>query len=346
MKNNRCLILLVVLVIIFMGYATVTTANAQEKVILKLHLTHGTIHPFEEGVLHPNMAGAVRLAELLNEKSGGILEIVIYPASALGEDTKILELMQEGIVDIGFSIPVTKVANIISDLNVFSFPFLFVSAEHGKAFAESEKGVELLKSAEEHGLVGLGFTNFFPRYPINRVKPITKVEDFKGLKFRTMGLPAALDTYRYLGANTVSIPFPELYTSLQLGVIDGVENDLLTILSQNYHEVAKYLTLAPVWPFATIFLVSKKTWDKLSPTHQQILQESVPEALEVMSSEYERSFDAVIDILKSEGVTVTTPSDIKPFREAVQPVYDDLLSKLTKEQQDMVSYILELAEEY
>ena len=65
-----------------------------------------------------------------------------------------------------------------------------------------------------------------------------------------------------------------------------------------------------------------------------------------MSSEYERSFDAVIGILKSKGVTVTAPSDIKPFREAVQPVYDDLLSKLTKEQQDMVYYILELAEKY
>jgi len=92
--------------------------------------------------------------------------------------------------------------------------------------------------------------------------------------------------------------------------------------------------------------MSKKTWDKLSPTHQQILRESFPEALEVMSSEYERSFDAVIGILESEGVTVTKPSDIKPFMEAVQPVYDDLLSKLTKEQQDMVHYILELGEEY
>ena len=346
MKNNRWLILLLVLVIIFIGYATAAIANAQEKVILKLHHSHGTTHPFEEGVLHPNQSGSERLAELVSEKSGGTLQIVIYPASALGDDVKIVELMQEGIVDISFSNPVAKAANVIPDMNVFSFPFLFVSVEHGKAFAKSEKGAELLKSAENHGLVGLGFTNFFPRYPINRIKPITKVEDFKGLKFRTMGLPAALDTYRYLGANTVSIPFPELYSSLQLGVIDGVENDLLTILSQNYYEVAKYLTLVPVWPFATVALMSKKTWDKLSTTHQQILRESVPEALEVMSSEYERSFDAVIGILESRGVTVTKPTDIKPFIEAVQPVYDELLSKLTKEQQDMVHYILELGEEY
>ncbi len=335
-----------VLVIIFMGYITATNANAQEKIIMKLHNSHGTEHPFEEGALHPNHAGALRLAELVYEKSGGTLQIGIYPASALGADEKIIELMQEGIVDIHFSMPVAKAANVIPDMNVFSFPFLFVSIEHGKAFAQSEKAAELLKTAEEHGLVGLGFANFFPRYPINRVKPLEKVEDFKGLKFRTMGLPAALDTYRYLGANTVSIPFPELYSSLQLGVIDGVENDLLTILSQNYYEVAKYLTLVPVWPFATVTLMSKKTWDKLSPTQQQIIQESVPEALELMMSEYERSFDAVFEILKSKGVTITKPSNIKPFIEAIQPVYDDTLSKLTKEQQDMVHYIVELGEKY
>jgi len=146
MKNNRWLILLLALVIIIMGYATI--ANAQDKVTLKLHHSHGTTHPFEEGVLHPNQAGAERLAELVNEKSGGTLQIVIYPASALGDDVKIVELMQEGIVDISFSNPVAKAANVIPDLNVFSFPFLFVSIEHGKAFARSEKAAELLKSAE------------------------------------------------------------------------------------------------------------------------------------------------------------------------------------------------------
>ncbi len=343
MKSKRYLILMLVLIIIFIG---ITVTSAEEKVILKLHHAMPTAHPFEEGALHPYQAGAVKLAELVNEKSDGSLQIVIYPANALGEDEKILELMQEGIVDMSLVMPVAKASAIIPDMNVFSFPFLFVSSEHGKAFAQSEKGIELLKSAEEYGLVGLGFSTFIFRYPINRIKPLTTVEDFNGLKFRTMGLPAALDTYRYLGTNTVSIPFGELYSSLQLGVIDGVENDLLTLLSQNYYEVAKFLTLVPVWPFASITLMSQKNWNKLSPTHQEILRESITEALNVLDSEYERGLNTAIDILKKEGVSVSEPSDVKPFIEAVQPVYDGLLPKLTKEQQDIVQYILKLGEDF
>lgn len=349
MKNNRWLILLLVLGVIFistLGSGTVTATNTEEKVVLSLYQAHATLHPFEEGVLYPNQAGAVKIAELVNERSGGTLQIEIYPGTALGDDEKVLELMQEGIVDMSLTMPAAKVAAIIPDMNVLSLPFLFVSSEHGKAFAQSEKGVELLKSVEEHGLFGLAFCNFFSRYPINRVRPIITVQDFKGLKFRTMGLSTALKSYQRLGANTVSIPFGELYTSLQLGVIDGVENDLMTILSQKYHEVAKYLTLVPVWPFACLTLISKETWDKLSPIHQQILWEATSEGVNLMESEYERSFVAAIDILKSRGVTVNKPSDLRPFIEAVHPIYDELLPTLTKKQQDMVNYILELGEKY
>ena len=343
MKKNKYLIALLVLTIIFMSIAM---SGAAEKVVLKLHHAMPTTHPFEEGALHPYQAGAVKLAELVKEKSGGSFEIAIYPANALGEDEKIMELMQEGIVDMSLVMPVAKAAAIIPDMNVFSFPFLFVSSEHGKAFAQSEKGLELLKTAEAHGLVGLGFSTFIFRYPINRIKPLTTVEDFSGLKFRTMGLPAALDTYRYLGTNTVSIPFGELYSSLQLGVIDGVENDLLTLLSQNYYEVAEYLTLIPVWPFASITLMSQKSWDKLSSSQQEILQELITEALNVLDSEYERGLNTAIDMLKEEGVSVSKPSDVNPFIEAVQPVYDELLPKLTKGQQDIVQYILKMGEDF
>jgi TRAP-type C4-dicarboxylate transport system substrate-binding protein len=131
-----------------------------------------------------------------------------------------------------------------------------------------------------------------------------------------------------------------------LGVIDGVENDLLTILSQNYYEVAEYLTLVPVWPFASITLMSKQNWEKLSTDQQEILRESIPEALKVLDSEYEKGLNTAIDMLKKEGVSVSEPSDVKPFIKAVQPVYDDLLPKLTSEQQEIVQYILELGEDF
>lgn len=320
--------------------------QATEKVVLKVHHAQPTVHPFDEDKQHPYQEGAEKLAALVAELSGGTLEIEIYPANALGEDEEVMELMQSGIVDMSLVMPVSKAAANIPDLEVFNFPFLFVSEEHGQAFAQSPEAQTLLDKASEHNLVGLGFSTFLFRYPMNSVKEITSVEDFKGLKLRTMSTPAALDAFAELGANTVSIPFGELYSSLQLGTIDGVENDLLTLLGQNYHEVAKHLSLVPIWPFASITLMSQDTWNKLSDEHQAVLKEAIPQALKVIDEEYANSLSGAIEMLKENGVIVSEPANVQEFVNAVQPVYDKHLPALTEEQQAIVQSIIALGASY
>ncbi|WP_298034057.1 TRAP transporter substrate-binding protein [uncultured Dysosmobacter sp.] len=322
------------------------SAAGEETIVIKLHHAQGTAHPFDDTKQHPYQVAAEHLKQYCDEKSNGSIQIEIYPANALGEDEEVLELMQEGIVDMSLVMPTSKAAAVVPELNAFNFPFLFVSAEHGEAFAETEDAQYLLDACQNHDLVGLGFSTFLFRYPLNSVRDCKTVADFKGLQLRTMDSPVALAAFAELGANTVSMSFGELYTALQLGTIDGVENDLLTLLSQNYHEVASHLSLVPIWPFASITLVSQQTWDKLSDNQKQILQDGVNEAIDVVNSEYADSINGALDILKEKGVVVSEPESMQEFVDAMQPVYDKYLPELDPHLQEIVNNIKAMGTDY
>lgn len=320
--------------------STPAKEESSTPVVLKLHHAQATTHPFKEGELHPYQAGAELLAKLVNEKSNGSLQIEIYPAGSLGEDEEVMELMREGIVDMSLVMPVSKASGTISELNVFNFPFLFVSEDHGLNFAKSESAQKLLGYADNYDLKAFGFSTFLFRYPLNTKMDITKVSDFDGLKLRTMGTPAALDAYAALGATTVSMDYGELYSGLQLGQIDGVENDMLTLLSNKYYEQAKHLSMVPVWPFASVTLMSKGSWEALSPEHQSILDECIPLALDEINNRYRESIEDAKDILAENGVVISEPTDMQSFVSAVQCVYDTYLPELSPELQEIVQEIV------
>ncbi len=319
---------------------------AESKVVLKVHHAQGTAHPFDETKLHPYQSAAEALKKYCEEKSNGSIQIEIYPANALGQDQEVMELLQEGIVDMALVMPTSKAAAVVPELNAFNFPFLFVSDKHGEAFAKTEDAQYLLDACQAHDMIGLGFSTFLFRYPINSKRDCKTVADFNGLQLRTMDSPAALAAFAQLGCNTVSMSFGELYTGLQLGTIDGVENDLLTLLGQNYYEVAKHLSLVPIWPFASITLVSKKTWDGMSENQQKILSEGVAEAIEVVNTEYAEALEGALDILKENGTIVSEPDNMQEFVDAMQPVYDKYLPEQDAKVQEIVKHIIEMGAEY
>ena len=319
---------------------------AESKIVIKLHHAQGTAHPFDDTKLHPYQAAAEALKKYCEETSNGSIQIEIYPANALGQDQEVMELLQEGIVDMALVMPTSKAAAIVPELNAFNFPFLFVSDKHGEAFAQTEDAKYLLDACGKYDLVGLGFSTFLFRYPINSKHDCRNVADFNGLKLRTMDSPAALAAFEQLGCNVVSMSFGELYTGLQLGTIDGVENDLLTLLSQNYYEVAKHLSLVPIWPFASITLVSSKTWNKMSENQQKILSDGVAEAIGIVNSEYAAALEGALDILRENGTSISEPDSMQEFVDAMQPVYDKYLPEQDEKVQEIVRHIIEMGADY
>ena len=124
---------------------------------------------------------------------------------------------------------------------------------------------------QDKGLVGLVYWENGFRNMTNNKRPITKLEDFDGIKLRVMQNNVYLDSFRKLGANAVPLPFSELFSALETKTVDGQENPYNTILSSKFFEVQKYLSVTNHVYSPWIVLVSKKWWDQLSKAEQKVL---------------------------------------------------------------------------
>src|SRR5699024_6718969 len=127
--------------------------------------------------------------------------------------------------------------------NMPSLPFLFEDDDEAVEFWDGEKGMEILSALEKDGITGLAMWPNGPKHFTNDKRELTSPEDFKGISFRTQGGQVLEDVFKALGAGSVSIPFTELYTSLQQGVVDGQTNTYVNTESKKFDEVQKYLTV-------------------------------------------------------------------------------------------------------
>ena len=170
----------------------------------------------------------------------------------------------------------------------------------------------------------------------NSRRPIAKADDFAGLKLRVIQNPLFIDTFSALGASAQPMPFPEVYTALETGVVDGQENPLATILSSKFYEVQKYTVLSDHIYSVWAFLMSKKFWDKLSPEEQKLITESGQEAT-VAERQIIRAYSAnALDELKKAGMEVTTlpPEEVAKLREVTKPVWTKYTQQFGQESAD------------
>jgi tripartite ATP-independent transporter DctP family solute receptor len=139
-------------------------------------------------------------------------------------------------------------------------------------------GKALSARLPEKGVVILGFFDLGFRNVTNSKRPITKAADFEGLKLRVIPNPVFLETFKAFKANPVPMPFAELYGALESKAVDGQENPYAVILSNKFFEVQKHLSATNHVYAANIVLVSKRFWDRLSPTEQKIMHDAANEA--------------------------------------------------------------------
>lgn len=285
----------------------------------------------------PWQAGALRFADLVNKKSAGSLQIKVYPAAQLGDLRELAELTKAGTVDLTF-LTAGVAANFVSSMDLFSLPFLFNDLEQGRALYNGPLGKRLLQDAEPAGFVGLAFNILSFRSPMVAKKPITAPEDFRGLKMRLMQVPTHMETYKTLGASPVAIPYSEVYSSAQSGVVDGAEGAPINVYVTRWHEVMKHYSLLPVFFNAGVLYMGKKTAARLSPEHRAIIESSLPEVCELINSEYIRRDAEAIKNMESQGVRIEKgPFDLRRYREIVKPIYDARVPKLPPAARDIVA---------
>ena len=211
-------------------------------------------------------------------------------------------------------------------------PFLFPDRATAYAVLDDQAVKDKVFSyLPKKGFVGIGWVENEIRDFSNTKHPVRTPADIKGLKVRVMNSPAYLDTFNQLGASTVGIPFPEVYSALQTGVIDAQENPLMTAVLMNFPEVTKYVTNTQHALTECIILVNIDFWERLSPKEQQIFREAANLATQTnrtRNAEIKQNLPklnmSIEEYCKQHGVELInlTPEEREAFRVAMIPVWD------------------------
>ena len=291
------------------------------------------VHPAD----YPTTAAVIHMGEKLSAQTDGRLSIRMFPSGQMGDESTTLEKTRAGAIDI-LRVSMSPVGGILPQVSVFNMPFVFRDMDHQHKVLDGDVGTKLAQEISDSnlGLVFLGWMDAGSRSLITK-KPVTTLDDLKGVKIRLQNNPIGLDTFKALGANPIVLPVGDVFASLQTGVIDVAENNEPTFDTENYVVAGtKYFDLTEHFMIPEVLAFSKRKWSKLSPEDQTLIMKLAKEAQaeeRVLWADYvEKSKQR----LQSQGVKFL-PVDKKPFIEATAPVrekYGKQFSTLMQEIQN------------
>ena len=289
---------------------------------------------------HPQVMGMERFAELVNQKSDGKIKVRLFTGGTLGGDIQTISALQGGTVEMTV-MNAGLLSGNVPEYAIVDLPFLFETPEEADAVMDGPIGQQLADKLPAKGLVWLSYWELGFRDLTNNRRPVTKAEDIAGLKIRTLQSPIFIDVFNALGANAVPMPFPELYTALETGTVDGQENPASVILNTKFNEVQDYLTETRHVYNPQIVMISKKFWDRLNADEQKLLQEAALETQDYQRQAARKANKEALEELAAEGMQVDqlAPGEIEKIRAAIEPVVakytkdlgPDLMQQLTAE---------------
>lgn len=263
-----------------------------------------------------------KFAEEVYEKTNGAIEIDIYAGGQLGEEASCIEQVQMGALDMTKS-SMGALTSYNETLSLLGLPYLFKSTEHMWTVLNSEIGQDWLDSMSGTGMKGLGWIDTGSRC-FYSIDPLESLEDFDGLKIRSMTSSIYVDTIEALGATAITMPANDVYSALQTGVVYAAENAIPAIMDRSHQELCHYLLLDAHNYLPEMILISESVWESFSSEEQAILQECI-DNFEVNHRAAQAEADAeAIEKLKDSGMTVIEVDDAfkSELRLAEQPVYD------------------------
>ncbi|WP_428686719.1 TRAP transporter substrate-binding protein [Roseibium sp.] len=293
--------------------AFTTAASAACEVTLKSSDTHPDGYPTVEAVKE--------MGKLLQERTDGRICVEVFHSAQLGEEKDTIEQTKFGVIDLN-RVSMGPFNNLVEETKVVSLPYVFKGVDHMHQVMDGPIGDEILAAFEPHGYVGLAFYDGGSRSFYNKVKPIKSIDDLAGMKVRVMQSDIFVDMMTALGANATPMPYGEVYSSIQTGVIDGAENNWPSFESSGHYEVAGYYTLDEHLIVPEVLVMSKVTWDKLSPEDQAAVRQAAKDSVPVMRDLWVAREKASEEKVRAAGVEIVTEIDKAPFMAAMDSVYE------------------------
>ncbi|MFV0347639.1 MAG: DctP family TRAP transporter solute-binding subunit [Halodesulfovibrio sp.] len=296
------------------------------KVVLKLGHIAEPVHPYGQG--------ADYFAKLVSEKSGGEMEVRVFPSSQLGNQKDLIEGLIYGTVDMAL-VGTAVLGQFQPQISIFDLPFLFKDRDHAYKSLDTV-GMELGKALESKGIKLLGYMENGIRHMTNNVRPIKTPEDMKGLKIRVMTNKIYVEMVKSLGASPTPMAFGELYSALQQGTVDGQENPSAHIFTKRFFEVQKYASLTAHAYAPEPMVISMAAWGRLTPAQQDILKAAAAESIVWQRDLSTREDAEYWDKIKATGQIEVIDVDREKFVEATRPVYKEFADVVGQDNIDKI----------
>ena len=270
---------------------------------------------------NPRYVSMEQFAADVAEKTNGHVTVEVFGNGQLGTEKEMLEQVVQGVTQgmrggqFDFS----------PRLLMFTLPFLTNTREEVTALLQSDLAKKV--SAEAEATTGTVIINLCDaggyRQFSNNTRPITKPEDLKGLKMRTNGMKTIDMTFQAMGANTVSVPYADLYMGLKTSIADGQENPWVNVQGMKFYEVQKYFTQVNYQFHPDPFYVNAEWWNSLPEEFRTILSECATAMGEYNDQLIDQNSDAAKQVVIDAGceVYIPTAEELAAFQEACQPVY-------------------------
>lgn len=314
----------IILAVAMIALAIIPAAAAP--IVLRLAETH----PAD----YPTTKGDYEFARLVEERSGGRIKIEVYPGSQLGQEKAVIEQVQFGAIDLT-RVSLSPVASFVPKMVALQMPYLYRDVDHMWKVLKGDIGKELLKALEPAGFYGLGWFESGARNFYNSKRAVKVPADLKGLKIRVQEVELMVSLVNAFGAVATPMPYGEVYSGLQTGVIDGAENNWPSYFSTSHYEVAKFLTLDEHTRVPEIIIGSKLSLDRLSKADRDLIMKAAADSVDYQRKEWAAYEKLSEDKVRAAGNTIVPIADKSAWQKLMEPIY----AKQTKEVQATIERI-------
>jgi len=268
---------------------------------------------------YPTVEAVKFMGNLVEQRSGGRLKVQVFHSRQLGEERETLEQTRFGVIDIN-RVNFGPLNNLVPETAIPGLPFVFRDEAHMRRVMDGPIGSEIVSGADRHGFVGLCFYDSGARSFYSRRGPIRTPDDMRGLKVRVQQSDLWVAIMRAVNANATPLPFGEVYSALQTGVVDAAENNWPSYHSTRHFEVAKYYSETEHSMSPEILVASKRSFDRLPRDLQGILRDAAKESVGEMRKLWDAQTAASRAGVQAGGAQIN-PVEKEAFARAMAPVY-------------------------